>query len=86
MTFASLGLIEPLLRTLDSLDYKTPTANYTLEQAVAQGNLVPYRIVAHTTKFLRDGIKDKAVRAGPGFAGRFGDTQLEFFRQTNRGG
>ena len=26
MTFASLGLIEPLLRTLDSLDYKTPTA------------------------------------------------------------
>lgn len=38
-------------------DYKTPTANYTLEQAVAQKNLVPYRIVAHTTKFLRDGIK-----------------------------
>ena len=38
-------------------DYKIPTANYTLEQAVAQGNLVPYRIVAHTTKFLRDGIK-----------------------------
>ena len=26
MTFASLGLIEPLLRTLDGLDYKTPTA------------------------------------------------------------
>ena len=25
MTFASLGLIEPLLRCLDSLDYKTPT-------------------------------------------------------------
>jgi superfamily II DNA/RNA helicase len=25
MTFASLGLIEPLLRTLDALDYKTPT-------------------------------------------------------------
>ena len=38
-------------------DYKTPTANYTLEQAVAQKFLVPYRIVAHTTKFLRDGIK-----------------------------
>lgn len=38
-------------------DYKTPTANYTLEQAVAQKNLVPYRVVAHTTKFLRDGIK-----------------------------
>ncbi len=25
MTFASLGLIEPLLRTLESLDYTTPT-------------------------------------------------------------
>ncbi|SFT55186.1 DEAD/DEAH box helicase [Pseudomonas marincola] len=25
MTFASLGLIEPLLRTLETLDYKTPT-------------------------------------------------------------
>ncbi len=25
MTFASLGLIDPLLRTLDALDYKTPT-------------------------------------------------------------
>ena len=25
MTFASLALIEPLLRTLERLDYKTPT-------------------------------------------------------------
>src|SRR5690606_30195091 len=25
MTFASLGLIDPLLRTLDDLDYRTPT-------------------------------------------------------------
>ena len=25
MTFASLGLIEPLLRTLTELDYQTPT-------------------------------------------------------------
>lgn len=38
-------------------DYKLPTANYPLEQAIADGKLVPFRVVAHTTKFLRDGIK-----------------------------
>jgi len=38
-------------------DYKLPTANYPLEQAIADRNLVPFRVVAHTTKFLRDGIK-----------------------------
>lgn len=40
-------------------DYKLPTANYPLEQAIADGNLVPFKIVAHTTKFLREGIKAK---------------------------
>lgn len=38
-------------------DYKLPTANYPLDQAISDGNLVPFRVVAHTTKFLRDGIK-----------------------------
>jgi len=38
-------------------DYKLPTANYPLEQAIADGNLVPFRVVAHTTAFLREGIK-----------------------------
>jgi type I restriction enzyme R subunit len=38
-------------------DYKLPTANYPLEQAIQDRNLVPFRVVAHTTKFLRDGIK-----------------------------
>jgi type I restriction enzyme R subunit len=38
-------------------DYKLPTANYPLEQAIADRNLVPFRVVAHTTKFLREGIK-----------------------------
>lgn len=38
-------------------DYKLPTANYPLEQAIADRKLVPFRVVAHTTKFLRDGIK-----------------------------
>jgi len=38
-------------------DYKTPTANYTLEDAVSDGNLVPFKVVTHTTKFMREGIK-----------------------------
>jgi type I restriction enzyme R subunit len=38
-------------------DYKLPTANYPLEQAIEDRNLVPFRVVTHTTKFLRDGIK-----------------------------
>ena len=38
-------------------DYKLPTVNYPLEQAIADHNLVPFRVVTHTTKFLRDGIK-----------------------------
>lgn len=38
-------------------DYKMPTANYPLEDAIEQGNLVPYKIVSYTTQFLREGIK-----------------------------
>ncbi|MEE2024866.1 DEAD/DEAH box helicase family protein [Alkalimonas mucilaginosa] len=38
-------------------DYKMPTANYPLEQAIEERNLVPYKIVSFTTRFLRDGIK-----------------------------
>ncbi len=38
-------------------DYKLPTANYPLEQGITDRNLVPFRVVAHTTKFLREGIK-----------------------------
>ena len=40
-------------------DYKLPTANYTLEQAIAEHNLVPFEVITHTTKFLRDGIKGR---------------------------
>lgn len=38
-------------------DYKLPTASYPLDQAITDRNLVPFRVVAHTTKFLREGIK-----------------------------
>lgn len=37
-------------------DFKLPTANYPLELAIEQRNLVPYKIVSFTTKFLREGI------------------------------
>jgi type I restriction enzyme R subunit len=46
---------------LFSCDFKQPTCNYSLETAVEEGYLVPYQVVKHTTKFLRDGIKGKAL-------------------------
>ncbi len=36
---------------------QNPTAYYPLEQAIAEGHLVPYEVFTHTTKFLRKGIK-----------------------------
>ncbi|WP_242521804.1 DEAD/DEAH box helicase family protein [Motiliproteus sp. SC1-56] len=42
-------------------DYKLPTASYPLEQAVEDGNLVPFRVVTHTTQFLREGINEKSL-------------------------
>ncbi|WP_417228315.1 DEAD/DEAH box helicase family protein [Amphritea sp.] len=42
-------------------DYKLPTASYPLEQAVEDGNLVPFRVVTHTTQFLREGIKGHSL-------------------------
>jgi len=42
-------------------DFKHPTSNYDLERAVEEGYLVPYQVVKHTTKFLRDGIKGNAL-------------------------
>ena len=35
---------------------RMPTANYTLEEAIADDNLTPFEVVAHTTQFLREGI------------------------------
>ncbi len=42
-------------------DYKKPTANYPLELAISDGNLVPYKVVTYTTQFLRDGIKSEKL-------------------------
>lgn len=38
-------------------DYKMPTAEYSLEKAIEDDHLVPYEVMTHTTKFLREGIK-----------------------------
>lgn len=46
---------------LFSCDFKQPTCNYSLETAIEEGYLVPYQVVKHTTKFLRDGIKGHAL-------------------------
>ncbi len=45
--------------TFDLFDCDTtlPTAYYSLEDAVREGNLVNYNVYTHSTKFLRDGIK-----------------------------
>lgn len=37
-------------------EYKMPTAEYSLEKAIDDDHLVPYEVVTHTTKFLREGI------------------------------
>lgn len=52
--------VEMLSRSTSKLfgcDYKMPTANYPLEQAIEEKNLVPFKVVSHTTQFLREGIK-----------------------------
>lgn len=41
--------------------YKDPTANYPLEKAIAQGNLVPFEIITMTTKFMREGINQRSL-------------------------
>ncbi|MFV2055172.1 MAG: DEAD/DEAH box helicase family protein [Thiohalomonadales bacterium] len=41
--------------------FKHPTSNYSLERAIEEGYLVPYQVIKHTTKFLRDGIKGHAL-------------------------
>lgn len=40
-----------------------PTANYSYEEAVEQGYLVPYDVIEHTTAFLREGIKYSEMTA-----------------------
>ncbi len=38
-----------------------PTAHYPFDRAVQEGHLVPFKVMKHTTKFLREGIKYKEM-------------------------
>jgi type I restriction enzyme R subunit len=38
-------------------EYKSPTANYTLEQAIQEKFLTPFKVIEHSTQFIREGIK-----------------------------
>lgn len=57
LTATPVEMISRSTSQLFGCDYKMPTANYPLEQAIEEKNLVPFKVVAHTTQFLRDGIK-----------------------------
>lgn len=60
LTATPIAMISRSTCELFDCENQKPTANYSLEQAIAERNLVPYKIVSFTTKFLREGIhKDK---------------------------
>jgi len=61
LTATPVEMISRSTSQIFGCDYKMPTANYPLEQAVEDKNLVPFKVVAHTTKFLRDGIQGKSL-------------------------
>ncbi|MDH5935610.1 DEAD/DEAH box helicase family protein [Vibrio splendidus] len=57
LTATPVEMVSRSTSQLFGCDYKMPTANYPLEQAIEEKNLVPFKVVTHTTQFLRDGIK-----------------------------
>jgi len=61
LTATPVEMVSKSTCRLFGCDFKQPTANYPLEQAIADDNLVPFKVVSHTTKFLRDGIKGNAL-------------------------
>ena len=61
LTATPVEMISRSTSQLFGCDYKMPTANYPLEQAVEEGNLVPFKVVAHTTQFLREGIQSHSL-------------------------
>ncbi len=61
LTATPVEMISRSTSQLFGCDYKMPTANYPLEQAVEDNNLVPFKVVAHTTQFLREGIQGKSL-------------------------
>lgn len=61
LTATPVEMISRSTCRLFGCDYMLPTASYPLEQAVEEKNLVPFRVVTHTTQFLREGIKGHAL-------------------------
>ncbi len=61
LTATPVEMISRSTSKLFGCDYKMPTANYPLELAVEDGNLVPFKVVTHTTQFLREGIQGKSL-------------------------
>ncbi len=61
LTATPVEMISRSTSQLFGCDYKLPTANYPLEKAVEDKNLVPFKVVSHTTQFLRDGIQAKSL-------------------------
>ncbi|EPJ45423.1 MAG: type III restriction enzyme, res subunit family [Osedax symbiont Rs1] len=61
LTATPVEMISRSTSQLFGCEYKSPTANYPLEQAVAEKNLVPFKVITHTTEFLREGIKGKSL-------------------------
>ncbi len=61
LTATPIEMVSRSTCQLFACDYKHPTCDYPLERAVEEGYLVPYNVVKHTTKFLRDGIKGHAL-------------------------
>ncbi len=61
LTATPVEMVSRSTSDLFGCEYKKPTANYPLEIAIADKNLVPFKVVSHTTQFLRDGIQVKSL-------------------------
>jgi type I restriction enzyme, R subunit len=63
LTATPIEMISRSTCGLFGCDFKNPTTNYPLDLAVEEKYLVPYQVVKHTTKFLRDGINGQSLTA-----------------------
>lgn len=61
LTATPIEMVSRSTTSLFGCEYKQPTSNYSLEQAVEEKHLTPFKVVSHTTQFLRDGIKSEAL-------------------------
>ncbi len=63
LTATPLKFIQRNTYSLFGCENEDPTSNFTYEQAIAHvpPYLCPFKVIKHTTKFLRDGIKYKEL-------------------------